>query len=47
MKRRGRKIKRKETIVGKERGRIREGKDDKEIECIESEGKRRRRKEDT
>ncbi len=43
MKRKGREINRKETMVGKEGGRIRKGKDDKEIEWIESEGKRRRR----
>jgi hypothetical protein len=43
MKRKRRKRKRKETMVGKERRRIREGKDDKEIEWRESEGKKRRR----
>ncbi len=43
VKRRGRQIKRKETMVGKEGERIREGKDDKEMEWIESKGKRRRR----
>jgi hypothetical protein len=39
MKRRERKIKRKKKMVGNERGRIGEGKDDKEIEWIEPEGK--------
>jgi hypothetical protein len=43
MKRKRRTIKKKETMVGKEGGRIREGKDAKAIEWIESEGKRRRR----